>query len=71
MAKKELTLKEHLQRIQRKGGKARWEGVSPEERSEQARKSVAVRWAKAKKAAVKPPVAKKAAAKKASRDKSS
>ena len=48
--KKELTLKEHLQRIQSKGGKARWEGVPPKERSAQARKSVAVRWAKAKKA---------------------
>ena len=60
MAKKELTLKEHLQRIQRKGGKARWEGVPPEERSAYAKKTVAARWAKAKKKAT----AKNAAAKK-------
>jgi hypothetical protein len=60
MAKKELTLKEHLQRIQRKGGKARWEGVPPDERSAYAKKTVAARWAKAKKKAT----AKNAAAKK-------
>jgi len=53
MPKKELTLKEHLRRIQSKGGKARWEGVSAEERTEQARKTVSARWAKAKKAAKK------------------
>jgi hypothetical protein len=62
MPKKELTLKEHLRRIQRKGGKARWEGVSEEERTEQARKAVSARWAKAKKA-VKKTAAKKSAAK--------
>jgi len=65
MAKKELTLKEHLRRIQRKGGKARWEGVPPEERSAYAKKTVAARWAKAKKKAT----AKNAAAKKTARPK--
>jgi hypothetical protein len=60
MARKELTLKEHLQRIQRKGGKARWEGVPPEERTAYAKKTVAARWAKAKKKAT----AKNAAAQK-------
>ena len=33
-----------------KGGKARWEGVPPEERSEIARRAVMVRWRKRKKA---------------------
>ena len=47
MAKKELTLREHLSTIQSKGGKARWANVSPEERSAQARKAIAARWAKA------------------------
>ena len=62
MAKKELTLKEHLQRIQRKGGKARWEGVPPEERSAYAKKTVAARWANVKKkATAKNSVAKKTA----------
>jgi hypothetical protein len=32
-----------------KGGKARWEGLSPEQRSELARKAVRARWDKAKK----------------------
>jgi hypothetical protein len=40
MAKKELTLREHLSAIQSEGGKARWAGLTPEERSEQARKAV-------------------------------
>ena len=31
----------------KKGGKARWEGVSPEERSEILRRAVEVRWKKA------------------------
>jgi hypothetical protein len=48
MAKKELTMREHLSAIQSEGGKARWAGLTPEERSEQARKAVAVRWAKKK-----------------------
>ena len=65
MAKKELTLKEHLQRIQKKGGKARWDSLSPEERSALGRKMVAARWAKAKKKAT----AKNAAAKKPARPK--
>jgi hypothetical protein len=60
MAKKVLSLKEHLQQIQKKGGKARWEGVPPEERSAYAKKTVAARWAKAKKKAT----AKQAATKK-------
>jgi hypothetical protein len=46
MAKKELTLREHLSAIQSEGGKARWAGLTPEERSEQARKAVVARWAK-------------------------
>jgi len=62
--KKELTLKEHLQRIQKKGGKARWEGVSPEERSAYAQKILAARWGKAKKTAAKNVTAKKTAARK-------
>jgi hypothetical protein len=66
MAKKELTLKEHLQRIQRKGGKARWEGVPPEERSAYAKKTVAARWAKAKKKPAAKNVAKRPGAKKVS-----
>ncbi len=44
--KKELTLREHLQAIQPKGGRARWVGLSPEERSAAARKAVQARWAK-------------------------
>lgn len=48
MAKKELTLREHLSAIQSEGGKARWAGLTPEERSEQARKAVVARWAKKK-----------------------
>jgi ParB-like chromosome segregation protein Spo0J len=48
MAKKELTMREHLSAIQSEGGKARWAGLTPEERSEQARKAVLARWAKKK-----------------------
>jgi hypothetical protein len=48
MAKKELTMREHLSAVQSEGGKARWAGLTPEERSEQARNAVAVRWAKKK-----------------------
>ncbi len=48
MAKKELTMREHLSTIQSEGGKARWAGLTPEERSEQARKAVVARWAKKK-----------------------
>lgn len=48
MAKKELTVREHLSAIQSEGGKARWAGLTPEERSEQARKAVVARWAKMK-----------------------
>jgi len=32
----------------KKGGKARWEGVSPEERSEIARKAALARWRRTK-----------------------
>jgi hypothetical protein len=46
--KKEVTLSEHLKKIQPKGGKARWAGVTPEERSEIGRKNVLARWAKVK-----------------------
>jgi len=46
--KAELTLREHLQAIQSQGGKARWAGLSPEERSAAARKAVQARWAKKK-----------------------
>ena len=70
MPKKELTLKEHLRRIQRKGGKARWEGVSAEERSEQTRKAVEARWAKVKKAASKKSAVKKTESAKPSESKS-
>ena len=33
----------------KKGAKARWEGVAPEQRSESARKAARARWGKAKK----------------------
>ena len=59
MAKKELTLKEHLQRIQKIGGKARWDSLSPEERSALGKKMVAARWAKAKNKTAKSAAAKK------------
>lgn len=70
MSKKELTLKEHLRRIQRQGGKARWEGVSPEERSEQTRRAVEARWSKVKKAAPKKAAARKGESAKPSAPKS-
>jgi hypothetical protein len=44
--KHELTLREHLQGIQSQGGKARWAGMTAEERSAAARKAVQARWAK-------------------------
>ena len=44
--KKDLTLREDLKSIQPDGGKARWANLTPEERSAQARKIVAARWAK-------------------------
>ena len=64
-------VKERLPRIQRKGGKASWEGVSRKERSALAKKGVAARRVKAKKvAAQKPPpkntIVKRASPKKAS-----
>lgn len=46
--KRDLTLHEHLQAIQPLGGKARWAGLSPEERSLAARKAVEARWARKK-----------------------
>jgi hypothetical protein len=46
VAKKELTLREHLSTIQSAGGKARWASLNSEQRSEQARKAVSARWAK-------------------------
>ena len=45
---KELTLREHLQGIQSQGGKARWAGLTAEERSAAARKAVQARWARQK-----------------------
>jgi hypothetical protein len=45
-SKKDITLREHLKTIQSDGGKARWANLTPEERSAQARKIVAARWAK-------------------------
>jgi len=44
----EETPREHLQAIQSQGGKARWARLTPEERSEVARKAVLARWAKRK-----------------------
>ena len=61
MAKKELTLKEHLERIRGKGGKARWDSLSAEERSALGKKMVAARWAKAKKKTAKKAAGKKTA----------
>ncbi len=46
--KPEITLREHLQAIQSDGGKARWAGMTAEERSAVARKAVQARWAKKK-----------------------
>jgi len=40
----------HAAALGKKGGKARWEGLSPEQRSEIARKAIQARWAKAKRA---------------------
>lgn len=40
------TLSEHLSRLGKKGGSARAKKMSPEERSESARKAVEARWAK-------------------------
>ena len=45
---KGLTLREHLQGIQSQGGKARWAGLTAEERSAAARKAVQARWARKK-----------------------
>jgi hypothetical protein len=46
MLKRDLTVREHLKTIQSDGGKARWAKLTPEERSAQARRIVAARWAK-------------------------
>jgi hypothetical protein len=54
MSKKDLTVREHLKAIQSDGGKARWAKLTPEERSAQARKIVAARWAKKRTAQVVP-----------------
>jgi len=54
MLKKDLTVREHLKTIQSAGGKARWAKLTPEERSAQARKIVAARWAKRITSAVSP-----------------
>jgi len=52
MIKKDLTVREHLKRIQSDGGKARWAKLTPEERSAQARRIVEARWAKKRAAEV-------------------
>jgi general stress protein YciG len=44
------TLREHLAKAGRKGGKAKNAKLTPEQRSEAARKAVKARWAKHKKA---------------------
>jgi hypothetical protein len=41
----------HAAALGRKGGKARWKGVSSQERTEIARRAVQARWEKAKKRA--------------------
>jgi hypothetical protein len=40
------TLKEHLASLGRKGGKARAKNLTPQERSESAKKAINARWAK-------------------------
>jgi hypothetical protein len=40
------TLSEHLSQLGKKGGKARAKKMTPEERSDSARKAVEARWAK-------------------------
>lgn len=42
------TLREHLSRLGKKGGKARAKGMTAEQRAESARKAVEARWAKQK-----------------------
>jgi hypothetical protein len=74
MVKKDLTVREHLKTIQSDGGKARWAKLTPEERSAQARKIVAVRWAKKRAGEVAPAITSSAkplkhAAKKAPKNK--
>lgn len=43
------TLSEYLSRLGKKGGKARAERMTPEQRSEAGRKAVEARWARTKK----------------------
>lgn len=43
-------VKEFLRKIGRKGGKASRAALTPEQRSEQARRAIKARWAKAKEA---------------------
>jgi len=43
------TVKEYLAKIGRKGGKARVQNQTPEQRRESARRAAQARWAKAKK----------------------
>lgn len=40
----------HASALGRKGGKARWKGVSPEERTKILRRAVLARWRRAKQA---------------------
>jgi hypothetical protein len=49
MAKKNLHAAALSKLGARKGGKARWEGVPPEKRSEILRRAVQARWSRAKK----------------------
>ncbi|HUD64695.1 MAG TPA: hypothetical protein VMQ17_08960 [Candidatus Sulfotelmatobacter sp.] len=43
------TLREHLAKLGKKGGKARAKKMTPEQRKESARKAIQARWAKQKK----------------------
>ena len=43
------TLREHLAKLGKKGGKARAKKMTPEERKESAKKAINARWAKEKK----------------------
>ena len=49
MAKKKSLLSRHLSKLGKKGGKARLETMTEDERKESARKAAQARWAKRKK----------------------
>lgn len=48
MAKKKTVLSRHLSKLGKKGGKARLQTMTAEERTEVARKAAQARWAKRK-----------------------